>query len=103
MNLAEAAALFWPQGPISERTLRTAVRDRRLPISVVARKFYVTKAALRVLSRCEPIPPRRGSTAGREEDQAANRGDAGVFDSDLAAIHAMATRVGRGYRSSRER
>jgi hypothetical protein len=102
MNLAEATALFWPQGPISERTLRTAVRDRRLPISLLARKFYVTKAALRVLSRCEPIAARCGSAADREDTRAANREDAGVFESDLAAIDKMAARVGRGRRSSRE-
>jgi hypothetical protein len=43
MSLGEAARLFWPHGPITERTLRTAIRDGRLPISQVAGKFFVTK------------------------------------------------------------
>ena len=46
MTMAEAAALLWPEGPITERTLRTAVRDGRLPISKVAGKFFVTKIAV---------------------------------------------------------
>ena len=29
MSLGEAARLHWPDGPIRERTLRTAVRDGR--------------------------------------------------------------------------
>jgi hypothetical protein len=44
MTLGEAAALFCPDGPFSERTLRTAVRDGRLPISQVAGKFRRRRA-----------------------------------------------------------
>ncbi len=81
MTLREAAALFWPDGPFSERTLRTAVRDGRLPISQVARKFFVTKASLRVLSVCEPLRPARlGADALR---------GGGGLENDLAAIRRM--------------
>ena len=52
MTLAEAAKLHWPKGPITEETLRTAVRDGRLPVSEIARKLFTTKTALRVLSVC---------------------------------------------------
>ena len=81
MTLGEAAALFWPDGPFSERTLRTAVRDGRLPISQVAGKFFVTKVALRVLSVCEPLRPQR-------QGAAVPPGGRG-FENDLAAIRRM--------------
>lgn len=55
MTLSEAARLHWPHGPITEHTLRTAVRDGRLAISQVAGKFFVTKRALADLSTCEPL------------------------------------------------
>jgi hypothetical protein len=64
LSLAEATALFWPDGPITERTLRTAVRDGRLPISLVARKFFVTKTAIASLSRCEPLATGRRPATG---------------------------------------
>ncbi|MFK4536383.1 hypothetical protein ABIA00_004566 [Bradyrhizobium ottawaense] len=84
MTLGEAARLHWPDGPITERTLRTAVRDGRLPISRFARKIFVTKRALKALSHCaaiSPSSPRRGLDG-------AGRG----FERDLAAIR----RMGRG-------
>ena len=43
MTPQEAAALLWPDGLITQRTLRTAVRDGKLPISQVAGKFFVTE------------------------------------------------------------
>jgi hypothetical protein len=75
MTLGEAAALMFPDGPLSERSLRTAVREGRLPISVVAGKFFVTKAALSLLSVCTTITPNvsvpEGSTdIGLQEDLA---------------------------------
>ncbi len=66
MTLAEAALLFWPSGPLSEETLRTAVRDGRLPVSEIARKLFTTKRALTALHVCttRPTEPR---TAREEE------------------------------------
>jgi len=52
MTLPEAVALFWPDGPLTVRSLRTAIRDRRLPVSVVAGKHLVTKRALAEMSAC---------------------------------------------------
>jgi hypothetical protein len=92
MNLGEAAALLWPRGPISERTLRTAVRDGRLPISRLAGKFFVTKAALATLSKCEPI---KTSAAAPPE-----RAPPSAFENDLAAIRDMADRASRRRRKS---
>jgi hypothetical protein len=91
MTLAEAEALFWPHGPISERTLRTAIRDGRLPISQVARKFFVTKAALRSLSTCKPI--------ASDADCAERSAKPSAFERDLAAVRAM--RTGSGKRRDR--
>ena len=52
LTLAEAATLYWPRGPLSVSSLRTAVRDQRLPVTVIARKFLVTPAAILEMSRC---------------------------------------------------
>lgn len=55
MTLSEATALFWPDGPLTVRSLRTAIRDRRLPVSVIAGKHFVTKRALAEMSTCTPL------------------------------------------------
>ena len=82
MTLAEAAALLWPQGPISERTLRTAVREGRLPISKVAGKFFVTLTALRLLSVCT-VAAEVPTPQGRQRDG---------FEQDLAIIKKLRER-----------
>lgn len=64
--------------------MRTAVRDGRLPISILAGKFFVTKIALRRLSECEPVA---GGVAGRS-------GSRTVLEDDLAAIDRMGRRDG---------
>jgi hypothetical protein len=46
MTLAEAAALMWPQGPLTASSLRTAYRAGELEVAMIARKLLVTKAAL---------------------------------------------------------
>ncbi|MBB3020402.1 hypothetical protein FHR70_003483 [Microvirga lupini] len=75
LSLGEAVALFWPDGPLSVSSLRTAIRDGRLPVSVVAGKFFVTPLALRALSNCQVLrpaapeaaePTRRASDAVRD-------------------------------------
>jgi hypothetical protein len=68
MTLAEAAHLFWPEGhPVSEETLRTAVKDGILPVSIVARKIFVTKAALRALNVCKPRMSSPEPVAGHDD------------------------------------
>lgn len=47
LTLPEAAALFWPAGPITTNTLRTAGRDGSLVITKVAGKFFTTPMAIR--------------------------------------------------------
>ncbi|SFG58032.1 hypothetical protein [Methylobacterium gossipiicola] len=47
LTLPEAAALFWPAGPITTNTLRTAERDGTLTVTKVAGKFFTTPMAIR--------------------------------------------------------
>lgn len=47
LTLPEAAALYWPTGPITTNTLRTAGRDGTLAITKVAGKFFTTPMAIR--------------------------------------------------------
>jgi hypothetical protein len=51
MTLSEAAALFWPAGPLSTASLRTAHRNGQLAVAVIARKFLTTKAAVEAMAR----------------------------------------------------
>ena len=69
MNLPEAAALFWPDGPLTVASLRTAIRDEQLAVAVIAGKFLTTKAAITAMSACRigapPVLP-RPETMGRD-------------------------------------
>ncbi len=49
MTFAEAAALLWPQGPLTASSLRTAYRAGQLEVTVIARKLLVTKRALNAM------------------------------------------------------
>jgi hypothetical protein len=51
LTLPEAAALFWPVGPITTNTLRTAGRDGSLVITKVAGKFFTTPIAIRQMGQ----------------------------------------------------
>lgn len=53
LTLPEAAALFWPAGPITTNTLRTAGRDGTLAITKVAGKFFTTPMAIRRMGHDE--------------------------------------------------
>jgi hypothetical protein len=81
LTLREAAALMWPNGPLSERSLRTAVREGRLPISVVAGKFFVTKDALSLLSVCTSL----AVAETPKSERVVNPG----FEEDLALIQKL--------------
>ena len=65
LTLPEAAALFWPCGPLSTRSLRTAVRDRQLATVTIAGKMLTTKRHLTRMS--EPaanVSPDQPETEG---------------------------------------
>jgi hypothetical protein len=51
LTLAEAAALFWPNGPIRETSLRTARRDGQLAVARIAGKLLTTRFAIEEMTR----------------------------------------------------
>lgn len=53
LTLPEAAALFWPAGPITTNTLRTAGCNGTLAITKVAGKFFTTPMAIRRMGQDE--------------------------------------------------
>lgn len=75
MTLSEAAALFWPQGPLSVSSLRNAIRQGRLPVVVVARKHLLTRRAVAMLSE----PQRRTGADGGEDRSRQSRTRARTF------------------------
>ncbi len=52
LTLTEAAALLWPDGPLTAHSLRVAAAAGRLPVTMIARKLLTTKRALREMSQC---------------------------------------------------
>lgn len=51
LTLGEAAALFWPRGPIREASLRTARRDGQLAVARIAGKLLTTRSAVEEMTR----------------------------------------------------
>lgn len=51
MTLPEAAALFWPRGPLTVTSLRTAGHEGSLKVTIVAGKWFVTAAAIRTMGK----------------------------------------------------
>ncbi|MBR1133291.1 hypothetical protein [Bradyrhizobium iriomotense] len=51
LTLGEAAALFWPRGPIREASLRTARRDGQLAVARIAGKLLTTRRAVEDMIR----------------------------------------------------
>jgi len=54
MSLSEAASLFWPEGPLTTASLRTAVDAGQLDVAIIARKFLTSKSAIQRMSVCRP-------------------------------------------------
>jgi hypothetical protein len=46
LSFVEAAALLWPQGPLTASSLRTAYRAGELEVTMIARKLLTTRRAL---------------------------------------------------------
>lgn len=58
LTFSEAAALLWPDGPITASTLRTAYRQGLLETVLLARKLMTTKHALRSMTDAARKPAR---------------------------------------------
>src|SRR4051794_17097337 len=56
LTLPEAAALFWPRGPITTSTLRNAVRNRKLRVVEIAGKFFTSRTAVEEMCRGGTVP-----------------------------------------------
>lgn len=67
LTLPEAARLFWPDGPLTTTSLRTAARDGTLEIRTVAGRHMTTPAALRRLG----LPRSEGAAPGPSVSEAA--------------------------------
>lgn len=50
LTFVEAAALLWPDGPLTASSLRTAYRAGALEVTVIARKLLTTKRALAAMA-----------------------------------------------------
>jgi hypothetical protein len=70
MSLPEAASLFWPDGPLTTTSLRTAVRDGLLDVALIAGKLLTTKSAVLRMSECRP---RNAAAARPAASEIANR------------------------------
>jgi hypothetical protein len=57
MTLQEAAVLFWPLGPLTTTSLRTAVRDGKLEIAEIAGKLLTNKISIAKMSICSVRQP----------------------------------------------
>ena len=56
LTLQEAVALFWPVGPLSVSSLRTAIKDGQLAYAEIAGKFLTTKSSIARMSKCSEKP-----------------------------------------------
>ena len=59
LTFVEAAALLWPQGPLTASSLRTAYRSGQLEVTLIARKLLVTKESLKTMQRASRRPAQR--------------------------------------------
>jgi len=55
MTLPEAAALFWPDGPLTIHSLRVAVRDGALAVAVVAGRYLTNRKSIAEMGACQPL------------------------------------------------
>jgi hypothetical protein len=79
LTLPEAAALYWPAGPITTNTLRTAGRDGTLAITKVAGKFFTTPMAIRRMGLDEV-----GTVVTKKMPEAAQASPQAMFQMRLA-------------------
>ncbi len=95
LTLPEAAALFWPAGPITTNTLRTAGRDGTLAITKVAGKFFTTPLAIRMMGAREAVES--PASAGSDEMSAT-----AAFQMKLAEAHSLGGGRARSRRAAKK-
>lgn len=66
MTLSEAAFVFWPRGPLTTKSLRTAVRDGQLAVAIVAGKLFTCPRAIKEMlvytTRSARVPRPEGNS-----------------------------------------
>lgn len=95
LTLEEAAALMWPDGPLTSTSLRHAVREKILDVAEIAGKILTCRAALRRMSACKPRrSPKEAACHERAPDPPTPLGGTPkhVSDPDLEAIRCLAQR-----------
>lgn len=80
LTLPEAAALLWPSGPLTTRSLRTAERRGQLAAVMIAGKLFTTRRSLARMSECR----NRADGAGSAEEAPDDAGRP-TFDELVAA------------------
>lgn len=55
LALHEAVELFWPQGPVTVSSLRTAIAAGDLAHARIAGRIYTTRAALKAMATCRTL------------------------------------------------
>lgn len=91
MTLAEAAAVFWPKGPLTTTSLRTAVRDGQLATAVIAGKVFTCPRAIREMAvferRAEPQRRTRIPVEGVSDPPPADSSDPSFTQDRLLDDH----------------
>src|ERR1700676_1896556 len=87
LTLSEAAFLFWPEGPLTTTSLRTAVRDGMLDVVEIAGKLLTTPNAIRRMSACGTRA--RDASLTIRTDAPDVRRSSPTADADLERILAM--------------
>lgn len=86
LTLPEAAALLWPDGPLTTRSLRTAERSGQLASVVIAGKMFTTRRSLARMSEC-----RNRFDGDAFAEQSPDDADKRTFDELVAAKVALLT------------
>lgn len=85
LTLSEAAALFWPRGPLTTRSLRTAVRDGQLGTVTIAGKMLTTKRQLARMAECQNRTPARRAELDQSATEKGTPPRTPTFDDILTA------------------
>lgn len=96
MTLMEAAAVFWPNGPLTIASLRTEIRAGRLTAEFIAGKLFVTPAALRDMRRrCrarQKAPASSSASAPAEHPSSSSSILAGLRSAQAVALESVRER-----------
>jgi hypothetical protein len=65
LSLPEAACLFFPRGPLGEKSLRNAAQKGQLGVVLVASKLFTTPGAIKAMIRPVTASPSAGEGSAR--------------------------------------